>query len=197
MRKFLIFVLFLLSYLSICRGDIDGARSGFDAPASSRGNPSITQGKEARDIEELKKILKENPEDERFVEVAMLSPPSHKLWVAVANEQVGYMRMYENPDSWFNDKPITTSFVQNDRLSINNGQRIIVDRLRIGEFTLGTIEVYGRDGADADVSAFSGEIVIDILSGNPLDNPITFIPAVAVAVAVGALVTLLVIKKRT
>ncbi len=141
--------------------------------------------------------LKENPEDENFVEIAMLSPPSYKLWVAVANEQVGYMRVYENPDSWFDDRSITTSLVQNDRLSINNGQRIIVDRLRIGEFTLGTIEVYGRDGADADVSAFSGEITIEILSGNPLDNPITFIPAVAVAVAVGALITLLVVKKRT
>jgi len=141
--------------------------------------------------------LKENPSDTNFVEISMLSPPSHKLWVAVAKDEVGYMRLYEDDNAWFIDKPVMVSFVQNERLSVNNGQRIIVDRLRIGELTLGTIEVYGREDTDAGVSTLGGQVLIDVMSGNPLDNPILMIPPIAVAVTVGAVITLLVIKKRT
>ena len=141
--------------------------------------------------------LKEKPEDTTFVEMMMVGPPSHKLSIAISNKEIGYMRMFENENAWFPDKPIMASVVQGERLSINNGQRTVLDRLQIGAFTPNTIEVYGRDGAEADASAFSGEIIVDIVSGNPLDNPITMIPPIAVAITAGALVTLLVIKKRT
>ncbi|MFQ5940592.1 MAG: hypothetical protein ACE5KA_02695 [Nitrososphaerales archaeon] len=141
--------------------------------------------------------LKETQADTDFVEIAMLSPPSQTLWVAVANEQVGYMRMVENSNAWFVGKPVTASLVQNDKLSINNGVRTVLDRLRIGEFTLGTIEVYGRDNADAGVSALSGEVLLEVVSGNPLDNPIMMIPPLVAVITGGVIVTLLLIKKRT
>ena len=141
--------------------------------------------------------LKENPEDMDFVEIAMLTPPSNGLWIAVANEEVGYMRLYENTHAWFTDKSISASFVQNDRLSVNNGQRIVLDRLRIGPFTLDTVELYGREDSDADVSALGGELVLSVLSGNPLDNPILMIPPIVAVVTAAIILTLLIIKKRT
>ena len=141
--------------------------------------------------------LKVSPEDTDFIEIAMLSPPSYKLWIAISNKEVGYMRMYEDKNAWFVDKSVLASFVQNERLSVNNGQRIVLDRLRIGPFTLATVEVYGREDADADVSAIGGEVVVNVLSGNPLDNPIMMIPPIVAVVTVGTIITLLVVKKRT
>ena len=141
--------------------------------------------------------LKENPEDTDFVEIAMLSPPSNILWIAVANEEIGYMRLYKNTNAWFADKSISLSFVQNERLSVNNGQRIVLDRLRIGPFTLNTVEVYGREDSDSDVSVFGGELVLDVLSGNPLDNPILMVPPIVAVITAGIILTLLIIKKRT
>ncbi|MEM2760057.1 MAG: hypothetical protein QXU32_07270 [Nitrososphaerales archaeon] len=141
--------------------------------------------------------LKENPEAENFVEIVMFSPPSYKLVISIANEHVGYMRMYEGEESWFTDRSVTASLVQNERLSINNGQRTVVDRLRIGEFTLGTLEVFGRESLDDEVNAIAGEIVVYVMSGNPLDNPILMVPWIVTAIAGGTVIALLFIKKRT
>lgn len=140
--------------------------------------------------------LKENPTDEKFLEVAMFSPGSYKLWIAVNNEELGYMRAYENNNSWYTDATVTVSLVQNERLNVNNGERTILDRLRIGPLALGVIEVYGMDGTDADLSAFGGDVVIDIMSGNPLDNPIMMVPFIVTGLAGVTVATLLIIKKR-
>ena len=107
------------------------------------------------------------------------------------------MRLYENTHAWFTDKSLSASFVQNDRLSVNNGQRIVLDRLRIGPFMLDTVELYGREDSDADVSALGGELVLSVLSGNPLDNPILMIPPIVAVVTAAIILTLLIIKKRT
>jgi len=141
--------------------------------------------------------LKEDPASENFVELAMFSAPSQKFWLAVANDQVGYMTFYESEKSWSEDKPIMVSYIQNDRLSVNNGQRNIMDRLRIGPLVLNTIELYGKDSEDAAINTVGGELVFDIVSGNPMDNPIMMIPAILAGLAGVTVVTLLKLKKRT
>lgn len=141
--------------------------------------------------------MKENPEDTDFVEITMFSPQSYTFQLAIANKEVGYMPMYEDTNAWFEDRAIALSFVQNERLSVNNGQRIVLDRLRIGGFTLNTIEVFGRDDASADMNAFGGDLTLNVVSGNPLDNPILIVPPILAAVTAVVIITLLKIKKRT
>jgi hypothetical protein len=140
--------------------------------------------------------LKENAGDTEFVEIGMFSPRSHKLFIAVSNEQLGYMPAYESDEGWLDDKPITTSLVQNERFTAHNGQRIVLDRLQIGPLVLGTIEVFGMDTSDADLSAFGGHVLVDVISGNPLDNPIMIVPFIVTGAAVGTVVILLKIKRR-
>jgi len=141
--------------------------------------------------------LKEDLASEKYVELAMFGAPSHKLWLAIANDQIGYATFYESEKSWFEDKPVMVSYIQNDRLSVNNGQRNIMDRLRIGPLVLNTVEVYGKNSEDAAANTFGGELVFDIVSGNPMENPIMMIPAILAAVAGGTVLTLIKLKKRT
>lgn len=141
--------------------------------------------------------LKESPESERYVEIAMFGAPSKMLWAAVNNEQVGYMRMYEDKNSWFEDRPLVITFVENERVSAINGMRNVLDRLNFGPFALNTIEVYGRDASDAPVNAIKGELLLDVISGNPLDNPIMMVPPILAAAAGVTVVVLIKLKKRT
>ena len=141
--------------------------------------------------------LKEEPASENYVEVAMFGAPSRTFWLAYANDQVGYATLYENENSWAEDKPVMVSYIQNDRLSVSNGIRNVVDRLQIGPFILNTVEVYGKDSADAVANAVGGQLVFDVVSGNPMENPIMMIPAILAAVAGGMVLTLIKLKKRT
>ena len=141
--------------------------------------------------------LKEEVASESYVEVAMFSAVTHKFWLAVANKEIGYSVLYENDNSWVEDRPVMVSYIQNDRLSVSNGIRNVADRLQIGPFILNTVEVYGKDSADAHVNTFGGQLVFDVISGDPLENPIMMIPAVLAAAAGGIILTLIKLKKRT
>ncbi len=141
--------------------------------------------------------LKEKAADENHVEVAMFSAATHKFWLALSNKEIGYSVLYESENAWVEDKPVMVSYIQNDRLSVSNGIRNVADRLKIGPFILNTVEVYGRDSADASASTFGGQLVFDVISGNPLENPIMMIPAVLAAAAGGIILTLIKLKKRT
>lgn len=141
--------------------------------------------------------LKEDPANENYVEIAMSGAPKYIFWAAVANNQVGYMRLYQNERSWSRDQPVSVSFIENDKLSIHDGVRNVVDRLNIGPFVLNTVEVYGKDSADAAANALEGKLVFDVISGNPLENPIMMIPVILAAAAGGTVVTLIKLKKRT
>ena len=135
-------------------------------------------------------------ENDKFFEIIMYNEPSRRLIVSLYNEQLGYAKYYDNEQGWFKDKQIGIAYMQNDRLSIHNGQRNIMDRLRIGAFSLDMLEVYGKsDTSDLD-NVIGGKVIVEIMSGNPLDNPISFIPVAATA-AVGAILAILLkVKKR-
>jgi hypothetical protein len=141
--------------------------------------------------------LKEEAASESYVEVAMFSAVTHKFWLAVANKEIGYSVLYESENAWVEDRPVMVSYIQNDRLSVSNGIRNVADRLQIGPFILNTVEVYGKDSADAPANTFGGQLVFDVISGDPLENPIMMIPAVLAAAAGGIVLTLIKLKKRT
>jgi hypothetical protein len=140
--------------------------------------------------------LKEDPASERYIELAMFGDPSRTFVVALDNEQ-GYSQLFESEQGWIEDREVRLSYIANERLSVANGQRNVLDKLRVGSMIVGTVEVYGRDLVDAPASAAGGEIVLDIVSGNPMENPVMLTPLILLGVVGGVVLTLLKVKKRT
>ena len=130
-----------------------------------------------------------------FLEVGMRGL-DRVLWFAVGKESIGYMTMYRNSNAWSPERAIMMTYAQGERLSVNNGQRIVVDRLNIEQFAIDGVEVYGRDGIDAPYSALAGVVTIEVVSGNPLDNPIMSIPFIITGAVAGIVLILLRFKRR-
>lgn len=134
---------------------------------------------------------------EKFVEIAMFGGESKKFWVAVNTEDSGYIRVYErNTDGWSTDQPITIGHGNNQGLSINNGQRIILDRLSVEGFNLDSIAIYGKDQASSPLNTYAGTISFDIFYGSPSDSPVYYVPLIILILTAGVLVLLLKFKKR-
>ncbi|MEM0029592.1 MAG: hypothetical protein QW572_00425 [Candidatus Nitrosocaldus sp.] len=130
-----------------------------------------------------------------FLELGMTGQ-DRVLWFAVAKESVGYMTMYRNSNAWFPERAVMMTYAQGERLSVNNGQRIVIDRLNIEQFAIDGVEVYGRDGLDAPYSALAGVITVEVMSGNPLDNPIMSVPFIVTGAVAGIVLILLRFKRR-
>ena len=158
-----------------------------------QNNLSYTFNKEAKTIV---KLQEPRPSD-KFIEIAMFSDISKKFWAAVNTHDSGYVRLYEkDTDGWSRDQPIIIAHENNQGLSITNGKRIIVDKLSINDFTIGSIAVYGKDDPQSVLNTYAGDISFDVIYGNPADSPIFFLP-LGMLVGVGGLVIgLLFFKKR-
>ncbi len=135
-------------------------------------------------------------ERDKLFELIMHDHSKRLSILLLTDKETGYVKYYENDNSWFNDKILSISFMQNDKLSIHNGQRNIMDRFKIGEFALDTIEVYSKESSIEPNNIIGGKIRIEIFSGNPLDNPTSFIPIIASAVVGVILIILLKFKRR-
>ncbi|MCS7140847.1 MAG: hypothetical protein NZ888_01510 [Candidatus Nitrosocaldus sp.] len=200
-------------------GDDGGGRSvdrlviPFDAANSTAESPSLYPFQHrhvANWIVTISNNLIYNPENsdakvvlrfrnalntDEFLELGMTGH-DRVLWFAVSKESVGYLVMYRNSDAWFPDKGIMMTYAQGERLSVNNGQRIVVDRLNIEQFAIDGVEVYGRDDIQDRGSALAGVITIEVISGNPLDNPIMSVPFIVTGAVAGIVLILLRFKRR-
>jgi hypothetical protein len=140
--------------------------------------------------------LQEPPPSEKFIEIAMFGDVSKKFWAAVNTHEAGYVRVYEsNNDGWSRDQPVIVAHENNQGLTITNGRRIIVDRLSINGFTIGSIAVYGKDDPRSPLNTYAGDILFDVVYGDPANSPIYYLP-LGMLVGVGGLVTALLVYKR-
>jgi hypothetical protein len=158
-----------------------------------QNNMSYAVRKDAKTIVKLQ----EPAPSEKFIEIAMFGDVSKKFWAAVNTHDSGYVRIYERDiDGWSRDQPIIVAHANNQGLTITNGKRIIVDRLSINGFTIGSIAVYGKDDPISPLNTYEGDISFDVVYGDPANSPIYYLP-LGMLVGVGGLVTgLLVFKKR-
>ena len=141
--------------------------------------------------------LKEPPPSEKFIELVMYSENTKKFWAAVNTNESGYIRVYErDSDGWSREQPIFVSHANNQGLTITNGKRIIVDKLSINDFTIGSISIYGKDSANDSNTTYSGEISFSLIFGNPSDSPLYYLPLIMLVGVGGILVILLIVKKR-
>ena len=142
-------------------------------------------------------ILKEPPPSEKFIEIAMFSDVSKKFWAAINTHDAGYIRVYErNTDGWSRDQPMIIAHANNQGLSITNGKRIIVDRLSVNGFNLGSIAVYGKDDPQAPINTYAGNITFDVAFGELTNSPIYYLPLGMLVGVGGTVVAFLVVKKR-
>ena len=147
---------------------------------------------------EAKTIIKlmENKPSEKFIELAMFEQNA-KFWVAVNTNESGYIRVHErDTDGWSRDEPIMVGHANNQGLTITNGKRIVIDRLSLDGFSLGSIGIYGKDDIDSPINTLDGYLSFDLLYGNPRDSPLYFLPIVMLVLVGGLIFYLLKIKKR-
>jgi hypothetical protein len=141
--------------------------------------------------------LQEPMPSEKFIEIAMFGDISKKFWVAVNTNESGYMRLYDESGSngWSRDQPVVIAHGNNQGLTITNGKRIVVDKLSLDGFTLGSIVVYGKDDSDSPLNTYGGNLSFDVIYGNPAESPLYYLP-VGMLIGVGGLVIGLVIFKK-
>jgi hypothetical protein len=146
---------------------------------------------------EAKTIIKlmENKPSEKFIELAMFEQ-NEKFWVAVNTNESGYLRVHEqDTDGWSRDEPIMVAHANNQGLTITNGKRIVIDRLSLDGFSLGSIAIYGKDDTDSPINTLEGYLSFDLLYGNPRDSPLYFLPIVMLVLVGGIVFYLLKINK--
>lgn len=141
--------------------------------------------------------LQEPMPSEKFIEIAMFGDVLKKFWVAVNTNESGYMRLYDESGSngWSREQPIIIAHGNNQGLTITNGKRIVVDKLSLDGFTLGSVVVYGKDNSDSPLNAYEGNLSFDVIYGNPAESPLYYLP-VGMLIGVGGLVIGLVIFKK-
>lgn len=143
--------------------------------------------------------LQEPPPSQKFIEIAMYgSSASYRFWAAVNTAESGYIRLYDKSgvDGWSPVNPINIGYDSNQGLSINSGIKVLVDRLSVNGFTLGSISIYGKDDPNSAINTYSGNLFFETLWGKPSDSPIYYLP-LGMLVGVGCvLISLLVLKKR-
>ena len=148
-----------------------------------------------RDAKSVVKIQEPAP-SEKFIELAMFSEKTGKFWVAINTNESGYIRVYErDQDGWSRDQPIFVAHANNQGLTITNGKRIIIDKLSVDDFTVGSVSIYGKDELGDPANSNSGTISFDILFGNPSESPLYYLPLITIIV-IGSIVLALLIRKK-
>ena len=148
------------------------------------------------DAKTIVRLHEPTPSD-KFIEIAMFGGQSMRFWVAVNSPEVGYSRIYElDHAGWSTDSPVSVGYEAAQGLSVSDGKRIVVDRLNINGFTLGSISIYGKDDATSNINSYGGDMSFDLAYGNPADSPLYYVPVGITVGAVALIGGLLVAKKR-
>ena len=133
---------------------------------------------------------------DEFIEVGMGPKPDNKFWVAVQTPKEGYIVVHSDLDrGWYPEAKSIISYTDRAGLTVNNGARIVVTNLDIGEFAVHSYSVHGMAGSTDPPAVSSGSMIIEFLSGDPAKNIFALYPFY-MAAAVGVLVGVLFITKK-
>ena len=133
---------------------------------------------------------------DEFIEVGMGPQPDNKFWVAVQTPKEGYIVVHRDLDrGWYPQAKSIISYTDRAGLTINNGARIVVTNLDIGQFVIHSYSVHGMAGSTDPPAVSSGSMIIEFLSGDPGKNIFALYPF-AMAAGVGAIVVILFLTKK-
>ena len=133
---------------------------------------------------------------DEFIEVGMGPEPDNKFWVAVQTPKEGYIVVHSDLDrGWYPQAKSIVSYTDRAGLTVNNGARIVVTNLDIGQFAVHSYSVHGMAGSTDPPAVSSGSMIIEFLSGDPAKNVFALYPF-AMAAGVGAIVGILFLTKK-
>ena len=133
---------------------------------------------------------------DEFIEVGMGPQPDNKFWVAVQTPKEGYVVVHRDLDrGWYPEAKSIISFTDRAGLTVNNGARIVVTNLDIGEFAVHSYSVHGMEGSTDPPAVSSGSMIIEFLSGDPAKNIFALFPFY-VAAGMGVIVAILFLTKK-
>jgi len=170
----------------------------FSKPISTNWQLTIQNNLTYSNSENAKTVIKiqEPGPSEKFIELAMFGDKTGKFWAAINTNESGYIRVYEREkDGWSRDQPIFVAHANNQGLTITNGKRIIIDKLSVNDFVVGSVSIYGKDETTDPDNSNSGTISFDILFGNPAESPLYYLPLITI-IAIGSIVLVLIIRKK-
>jgi hypothetical protein len=175
----------------------------FDEPKAPSWILSIHNNMSYVDREGARTVIKirEPAPSEKFIEIMMYGGrDSNKYLVSVNTPETGYQRMYDSDlGGWSTDQPISVGHDINQGLSVTDGKRIVIDRLDLQGFAVGSIAVYGNDGGDNSTSLAntdSGNISFELFYGDFQESQLYYVPAAVMAGVGGLVIGLLIFKKR-
>ena len=133
---------------------------------------------------------------DKFIEIGMGAPPDEKFWVAVNTEKEGYVVVQRDLErGWYPAAKVIVSYTERGGLTVNNGARITVSNLNIGSFVIDSYSVYGMQGSTDPPAVDSGNLTIELLSGDPSKNVLALFPFY-LAAGIGVLVGVLYLTKK-
>ena len=133
---------------------------------------------------------------DKFLEIGMGSPPDEKFWIAAKVPKEGYVVVHNKLErGWPPDAKINVSYTVKAGMTVNNGERIVVSNIDIGQFSIDSYSVHGMEGSTDPPAVNSGNMIVEILSGDPTQNIYHLMPFIVTAV-VGALAGLLFLTKK-
>jgi len=93
------------------------------------------------------RLYDQETQDE-FIEVGMGPEPDNKFWVAVQTPKEGYIVVHSDLDrGWYPQAKSIISYTDRAGLTVNNGARIVVTNLDIGQFAVHSYSVHGMAGS--------------------------------------------------
>lgn len=170
----------------------------FSKPIATNWQLTIQNNLTYSNSENAKTVIKiqEPAPSEKFIELAMFGDKTGKFWAAINTNESGYIRVYEREkDGWSRDQPIFVAHANNQGLTITNGKRIIIDKLSVNDFVVGSVSIYGKDETTDPDNSNSGTISFDIIFGNPAESPLYYVPLITI-IAIGSIVLVLIIRKK-
>ena len=156
-------------------------------------NMSYSNNPEAKTVIQLK----EPYPSEKFIELTMFGGKSKKFSIAVNTNESGRLQLYQNDfDGWSLDNPVVVTSGVDQGISVTDGKRIVVDKLSVNGFNLGSINVYGKDESTLPDSTLKGSIQFEVLFGHPTQSFLYYMPLIVMVGVGGVILFLLKVKKR-
>lgn len=170
----------------------------FSQPIQTNWQFTIQNNLSYLDSADAKSVIKiqEPAPSEKFIELAMFSEKTGKFWAAINTNESGYIKVYErDQDGWSRDQPVFVAHANNQGLTITNGKRIIIDKLSVDDFVVGSVSIFGKDELTSPDNSNAGAISFDIIFGNPAESPLYFVPLITI-IAIGLIILVLLIRKK-
>lgn len=140
--------------------------------------------------------LYDNEDRTKFIEIGMGSTPDMKFWVAVQNPDVGYAVLHDQKlDGWNYDDEIIVVYADDTGMTIHNGKRIVVSNLSLDNYKIKDFSVYGMESSTDPPATNSGDLILNIVSGNPAANPLFYLPYI-LAASIGVIIVILLKTKK-